>query len=499
MKFKKIIETIFSVKNVNYRKQIMVFGLKIRFKTKKLEARKLKHQQEEIKKKYIHTEFSYEKNRQIGIGVRNNWGYSPEITGMLQYHILNKLKEMELKRKIRAGKKVRVAFFLDTISKFSANSVYRIMSENPLFEPFILFGRLEEKSLYTDLGWKKYKEEYESLIEKGYKAYSLYDDNRNFVPVETFKPDIIISTAPYLEFLCVSHLSNIYMNVNFLVCHMRYGFPISNSYYYLYNNRRINTTWKHFVFTREEYAELMRYSKDCGLNAVLTGYPKLDAYAKPFDQCKIPEKLDNGNPIVIYAPHWTVVHNWEPNDWGSFDVYNKYFMNLLDRYPEINFVFRPHPSLQANLAQHNIMSAEEFNDYAQKWGAKPNGMYYIDGEYIDLFRKSSLLITDSGSFIAEYLLSDNPCMYLVKPSRNKERFMDGFSMAARKILETYYRCYNENDIENYFKMIMEDKQDPMKEERLKIKDGMFLNIGCAGQKVVDYLTDVLTDSDEVEV
>lgn len=494
MTFKNFIQSIFSIKNVDYHKQIMVVGFKFKFKTKKLTLQK------ELDHKYKnYAELSYDVNRQEGIDVRNAWNYSPEITGQLQYHILNKLKEIELKRKVREGKKVRVAFFLDTIQKFSANSVYWIMKNHPLFEPFVLLGCADELNLNKDSVWQKHRNEYETLISNGYKAYSLYDENRNYIPIEKFKPDIIMSTVPYLEFIFKTHLSNIYLNINFLVCHMRYGFPISNSYYYLYNNRRINTTWKHFVFTREEYAELMKYSKDCGLNTVLTGYPKLDAYSKPFEQCKIPQKLDNGNPIVIYAPHWTVVHGWEPNDWGTFDIYKDYFINLVDRYPNINFVFRPHPSLSYNLFKNEIMTYEEFDDYIEQWDSKPNGMYIMDGEYIDLFRKSSLMITDSGSFIAEYLLSDNPCMYLVKPSRDQKRFMDGFSIGARNILEKYYLCHNEIEIEKYFKMIMVDKNDPMRDERIKLKNEMFINIGCAGQKVVDYLEDILTESDEVKL
>ena len=48
-------------------------------------------------------------------------------------------------------------------------------------------------------------------------------------------------------------------------------------------------------------------------------------------------------------------------------------------------------------------------------------------------------------------------------------------------------------------MIMVDKNDPMRDERIKLKNEMFINIGCAGQKVVDYLEDILTESDEVKL
>ena len=116
-----------------------------------------------------------------------------------------------------------------------------------------------------------------------------------------------------------------------------------------------------------------------------------------------------------------------------------------------------------------------------------------DGEYIDLFRKSDLMITDSGSFILEWLPTEHPCMYLVNPRRNPKTYLDGFSTTARKALEKYYLCYNKKDIEKYFSLLMFDKQDPMKDERIKLKDEIFINIGSAGQKIVDYLTTLLTN------
>ena len=109
------------------------------------------------------------------------------------------------------------------------------------------------------------------------------------------------------------------------------------------------------------------------------------------------------------------------------------------------------------------------------------------------FRRSDLLIQDSGSFIGEWLPTDKPCMYLVNPERNQETYMNGFSTIGRKILEKYYLCHNEQEIEHYFNMLMFDKNDPLKDERIKIKDGIYINIGCAGRKITEYLETILKD------
>lgn len=440
-------------------------------------------------------ELSYDVHRQCGINIKNDFAYSWDTQSLINYQTLNKIKEIELKRKIRDGKKVRVVFLLDSLSKFSCAEVYKAMAKNSLFEPIIVLGYTDEEELVNDVDWDKHLNEYETLKNNGYNAYSLYDEHRNYIPVDTFKPDILFLSAPYLDqsYSASMHLSNIYLNVNYLVCYLKYGFSIINNYWGQFNNRRPNTGWKQFINTRYEYKEHMKYSRDCGINTVLSGYPKLDTYAKPIEECKIPKKIDNGNPIVIYAPHWTIKLDFEPQDLSTFDIYYKYFLDLVKKNPNINFVFKPHPHIERNIKEHNIMPIEEYHQYVKEWDSQPNGLYVYDGEYIDLFRKSSLLITDSGSFVAEYIPSENPCMYLVKPSRDQKRYMDCFSLAGRKILEKYYLCYNQNDIEQYFNMLMFDKKDPMKEDRLELIDTLFINIGCAGQKIVDYLEDILTE------
>ena len=139
------------------------------------------------------------------------------------------------------------------------------------------------------------------------------------------------------------------------------------------------------------------------------------------------------------------------------------------------------------------MSEDEYEEYIKKWDNAPNGKYIFDNEYIELFRKSELLITDCGSFIGEWLPTDKPCMYLVNPERNQKTYMQGFSTIGKKILKHYYLCHNQNEIEENFKMIMKEKLDPLKEERVKLKNEIFTNIGSSGKVIVDYLLECLVD------
>ena len=80
----------------------------------------------------------YEKSRDRGEIIRNDYCFNTELNGLMLTHTLNKLKELELKQSIRnrqggVSKKVRVCFLIDTASRLSANSVYTNMTKNNFF------------------------------------------------------------------------------------------------------------------------------------------------------------------------------------------------------------------------------------------------------------------------------------------------------------------------------------------------------------------------------
>lgn len=438
-----------------------------------------------ISKKAI--DFDYNKLRSYGRKAREFNQFELNNIGLTLYHSLNKMKELELKRKIREGKKARVLFLLDQPSKLSGINVYKNMKESDLFDSFIvLYNNLEEYFKTDSVIYNNHKKGLEHLQKKGYKIFDGYDENFNIIPLEKFKPDIIFTSAPYLDY---SHtlLTNTSMNLNYLVCYLPYFFGTVNAYNYLYNNRWIASCWKHFVSSHDDYIELLKYSEYCGSNAVLVGYPKLDDYSKPLEECKIYEKINNGKPIVIYAPHHSVGDNGDFVSYGSFHIYYKYFLDLVKNNTNINFVFKPHPDLSKKIVENGIMSINEYQNYINEWDSLPNGLYVSDGDYIDLFRKADLLIQDCCSFIAEWLPTNKPCMYLVRPKINV------YSTIGRKILNEYYLCHNKVEIDKNFKMLMLDKKDPLRDRRTSMINDIFINIGSSGKKIVEYLEILLRD------
>ena len=454
---------------------------------------------EKIKNKFVKKNdeipeyMQYHLLRSPGKKVRGGYDFTNEEHNLVCIETLNKLKEFNIKNKVKAGKKIDVAFLIDNIAKFTADSVYKEMEKSEIFNPFILFyDALDKTFIRQPKNFESHKKDVELLKSRGYNVVDGYFSDGRFIPIDNFKIDIIFLNAPAM---CYSNmfLSNVYLNTKYLVCYLNYSINTINSYDYHYNNKRIASAWKHFVETREDYLEILDNSKFFGTNTVLVGYPKLDTYAKPIEECVIPDKINNGKPIVIYAPHRSIKEKWEPLNISTFHLYHKYFIDLLERYPEINFVYKPHPFIKTAIINKKVMTEDEYSEYIEKWNSAPNGLYVYDNEYINLFRHSDLLITDCGSFIGEWLPTDKPCMYLVNPERNQNTYMLGFSTIGKKILKHYYLCNNLEEIENNFKMIMLEKTDPFKNERIKLKDEIFINIGTAGKKIVEYLTEYISE------
>ena len=487
---KSILQNIFSIKKVDGRKQLRVLGINI------MSRHVLRFHNGKIKvyKSYPIPSTSYRRMRLENVSQTrcNDNTIGEPLLGLASYQILHRLKEEKVRNKLKEGKKIRVCFFLDTISRFSSMSVYQAMKSNPLFEPFLVLYHARDNELSNDREWTQYQNSYDSLKQKEDAVYAGYDENREYIPIEHFNPDIIFVSSPYLSYGS-SYLSMEYLILNYLVCYVNYGLNTINLYNYHYNNKNICTAWKHFVETREDYAEIMRYSKYCGVNSVLMGFPKLDAYSKDFKQYTLPQKIDNGNPIVIFAPHWSIKLDRESIDLATFHLYYDYIFSFVKKYPHINFVLKPHPNLHIAVIEKKIMTEEEYTIYVEEWDQEPNGLYLPDGEYIELFKRSHLLITDSGSFIGEWLPSEHPCIYLVNPRRDPQRYVEGFSLMGRKILEQYYLCYTRSDIDRYFKMLMEEKNDVKKKARKELKESIFINIGSAGEKIVEYLDNLLSE------
>ena len=95
------------------------------------------------------------------------------------------------------------------------------------------------------------------------------------------------------------------------------------------------------------------------------------------------------------------------------------------------------------------------------------------------------MITDCGSFIGEYFPSLNPCIYLFNP--RKKRQEDVYTPLAIEILDTYYITRTKEELYNNLENIIINGNDSKYENRKKLYESEFDNIGHSGETICNYL------------
>lgn len=408
-----------------------------------------------------------------------------------QYSMMHEMKLEKIRRKVQRGEKVKVFFMTQRAAAFGAASVYREMEKSSLFEPYILC--ISKRDIWYKDYYKAVLEDVLFFEQRGFRAINAYDENGTAKDLTMLNPDIIFWDSPNLYGPAYnSHFRLDQINWRFLTCYIPYGLLMVDSFYYHYDNIHIRTCWKYFLDTDASYYRALSDAEFNGLNIVKAGYPKFDDYETAAKE-RLPEKLQNGNRTVIYAPHWSLGRE---NNFATFDLYKDIMMDLAKNNPQINFVFKPHPELGYRInaiykAGMSEYSMDDYEKYMEEWDSLPNGICVTQGGYISIFERSDCMITDCGSFIGEYLPTTNPCIYIFNP--RKENQWNAYTPLAKKILDTYYVVQDEAELRDSIERVVISGHDSKKKDRELLMKQEFSNIGKAGAYICHYLENILSE------
>ena len=147
-------------------------------------------------------------------------------------------------------------------------------------------------------------------------------------------------------------------------------------------------------------------------------------------------------------------------------------------HPEIDWLFKPHPLLHKTIVSLNLMTAEQADDYYQQWAEMPNGQVCLDGRYWDFFKTSDCIITDSISFLVEYLPTTKPVLRI---DSGHARYND----FTNNVISNYYMGKSFDEIASFLETVVIPNRDYLREKRLAALQ-LFDNIGCAGTKIVNF-------------
>lgn len=381
---------------------------------------------------------------------------------------------MKLNSRFKNGQKIRVGFYI--VEVFQYASIYEEMLKSEFFEPFIVvvpdFAR---KEIAIDVMNKVY----DSLSSKYQAVYKGYNEQNDEYIDFSDKLDIVFFGNPYEVMVHPNHFIWHMLKKNILTCFQNYGyFAITWCRTHIASSPFWNACWRVFVDSYKNYNDLIMYNIRKGANAYISGYAKMDKLASI-------EYKNKTRKQILLCPHHTI--NTKELELSNFLKYSDLFLELPKLYPEIDFIFRPHPLLKYNLTKY--WGESKTNKYYDQIAAYSNVIYDASKDYLDTFANSDAMIHDCGSFTAEYLFTNKPCCYMLKKSDDINKT---FLPMGQKCLDNYYKAFNKDDILNFIDNVVIKGIDPMKSQRDKFLQELKLNYPNAGKSIVEHIKQEIT-------
>lgn len=381
-------------------------------------------------------------------------GEDPIVDDTKYNHFLKIQKSYSKKiRKLSKLKKIKVAFLVTFKATFPARPVFEKMLDDDYFDPYIIVipNVFRTMKYQIDL----YRDTYSTLHEQfGDRVIHGYNEQEDTYLELGEKYGIMFFANPYKHYDHPYHNIEYFLDKNVLPVYLNYGFPALKFWEEVIAFDFYNYMWKVCIENDSNLIHLQQHETIRGINGLVTGYIKADDIARE-------SVINRTRKTILICPHHTVF-GWSKLNISNFLQYAELFLKLPRMYPEIDFVFRPHPLLWTNLRNNKIWSQVKIETYLEEVRAIPNMIFDESAYYFDKFVNSDAMIHDCGSFIAEYLFTKKPCCYMM---RNKEMTMRTLTPFGQKCMDNYYSAFCEQDIIDFIDNVVLKREDPMKEAR----------------------------------
>ena len=371
-----------------------------------------------------------------------------------QFSMNNKVQK--LSEKVRASQKIKALFIISNCSMFPSKPLFDGMLNDSTFDAFV--------SVVPDLRWNsdmvlEISRQEHLLLSEGYhedRLIQVRPDDLNQWPDICSDMDIVCYNTPY-NLTSFRYLPKYSAGRDFLPIMVNYGYYRSK-----YDDKILaldshRYMWKAFFECEETKQQYLDNTAGDGANAEIVGYIKMDSLAN------YPSNNHTGRKKILVALHHSV--DGGANDilnLGNFIRYLDYFIDLPDRYPDIDFIYRPHPFLFATLRKPQFWGVDKVNEYIETMRSKSNVTWNDDENYFKVFAESDACIQDCGSFLVEYLYTKKPCCYMLKDPTDIDH---KFAPLGKKCLEQCYISYDTNAIDSFIEDVVISGDDPKAESR----------------------------------
>lgn len=373
--------------------------------------------------------------------------------------------------KMRRGEKAKAVFFVSSASMFPARPLFDAMLADAAFDPCVV--------VIPDLRWREKdylpameacRAELAGTIGGGRLSVAERDEFGMWVDVLE-GADIVCYPSPY-ELSSFRYNPHYAVGRDFLPVCANYGYYRSIYDRHVMGGQSYAYMWKAFFECEATASEYRKHSAIGGTNVDVVGYVKMDRLASV-----VPERHERRR--ILVALHHSVEGGTNKMlSLANFVRYADFFLELPDRHPELDFVFRPHPFLVKVMSRGNQWGEERTEEYFRALRSKPNVIWSDGGDYFREFAESDACIQDCGSYLVEYFYTKKPCCYMLhSPSDIDAKF----APLGKKCLENCYVAYDTDAIEAFIRDVVVNGDDPKKSGREAFAETVMLNYPHAAE------------------
>ncbi len=335
--------------------------------------------------------------------------------------------------RISNGEKLRFVSYVIIANTFGAHGICDIMLKEPekYDVKFVICP-----DIYRDKDFSQYRKTRAFFAERYGTDAVLdgYDESTGKFIDWSGRCDVVYLANPYDFIVDRVHGINFLCTQDVLPIHIEYGmFNVGKSWmniqaystdsclYYLYFTNTASTT---SFFSSHQISPVG--------NIICSGYPKIDrlAVCKPNPNQQIKKK-------ILISPHQSVKGMKEGSEElqiSNFLQYADFIPELAELYPNVDFVFRPHPLLFTQLTTHDLWTKKQVEEYLELLRSK-NIMYSDESDYFHLFKECDAIIHDCCSYITEWLYTEKPCCFVME---TKEKLYSQLTEDGKIAIEHYF-------------------------------------------------------------
>lgn len=372
-------------------------------------------------------------------------------------------------KKLRQKQCLRVLFLVSENSKWKAQSLYELMEKSDRFEPMIALN-------IADYQLKSEMDEQKKIVKDNLDFFSnthtvslAYDlDKGENIELSLLNPDIIFYQQPW-GIASIQSPGITYKNS--LLCYIPYYAPNYGDKW-LDTEQNLHKYLFRYYIANEDYKNIFYIWS--GLKSLtVVGHTMLDQFIENKEKN---DKAQEG--YVIYAPHHSIIGGRQRL--GTFLNNGELILEYAKKHPEINWVFKPHPTLKLKLIQDADWGNQKAEWYYNEWEKIAKCCY--DSSYIDLFFDSKALITDCASFLTEYFCTKKPIIHLISNDSPMQPIPP-----FKKIISTFYKVQDNDELIATIDRVILQNDDYKKEERLKALDEGKLLESNAAKNIINDL------------